>query len=188
MNRGAIVTKSQAFYQHIEQLSEDENTRMRIKHRHQITIKKFKNKRHFKPYDHILKLLRKLKRHYYINEIPTYDKSWRLLILDDYFTPIGRLTILPSEYFNNNLFDNYYYTLNIDLNDMLSFETQDIFVQTVTTVATKYKVSLHAWVGKSSITQDLYQKYGFEYTGYKTNVGQIKLYTNHSTIKGGFYK
>lgn len=180
------MTKSQDFYQHIEQLSEDESARIKSIYNHKTTIKKFKDKRHFKPYDNILKLLRKLKRNYYVNELPSDDKAWCLLILNDYFTPIGRLTILPSEYFNNNLFDNYHYTLNIDLNDMLSFEIQDAFVQTVTTLATKYKVSLHAWVGKSSITQDLYQKYGFEYTGYKTRAGQIKLYTNHSSIKGDY--
>lgn len=173
------MAKTQDVYARIKKSTENEDVRFEFLNNHKRTLKKLKEKRQFKPYDNILKIIKKLKRSYYLAEMPKNGKSFCIMVLDKHFNPVGQVVILPAEMFNSNVFDEKHYTLNIDINHMISYEAQDDFLNTLTTLADKYDVSLHAWVGHSGNTKTLYEKYEFNYTGYKANAGQIKLYTNH---------
>lgn len=173
------MSKIQNVYEHMKKSTENEDVRLELLNNHKRTLKKLKDKRQFEPYDNILKLLRKLKRSYYLAEMPSKDKPFCIMVLDKHFNPVGQVTILPADMFNSNVFDEMHYTLNIDINYMLSYEAQDNFLDVLTTLANKYDVSLHAWVGHSGNTKTLYEKHAFNYTGYKANAGKIKLYINH---------
>lgn len=178
------MEKSQDFYNRLERVLSREDEQLKAIYNHKTTIKKLKDKRHFKPYDDILKLLRKLKSTYYLNELPTKDKTLCLLVLDDYFSPIGQLTVIPAEYFNHHLFDGNHYTLNINLNDMLSYTSQERLLQLLTKYANKYNVSLHTWIDDSGNTKTLFEKYLLVDTKYQSRLEHVTLYKNHTISKG----